>query len=391
MITQFSAPEQSLGYHYQIRYALYLLLKSYAEKDSAYIQLENLDDITVGDIDQLDLFQTKFHAQKTVNLSNSSVDLWKTIRVWSQSIIDNLIDLDRVVLFLVTTCEVSNDSILLELTQRSIGQKSNKEIAEKLTEISKKSRNSTLQESFTAYNLLSDLQKEQMISSIQIVDSSLSFDDIEKEVKKYLQLAILPQYINGAYQNLEGYWYGECIKHLLGQKDAIRFNDLQKVIWDIREELSNDNLPIDEIIRSADIERNGFDKRIFVNQLIIAGVGVNTISRAILDFYRSSEQRSKWLREELLNPEEEIMYDKKLIDDWQIKFSILLDDTENMEDDICLEKSKHFYVNFYGNTYPQIFIRPKVTEPFVVRGSCHMLADKKKIAWHPKFNLLLTK
>jgi hypothetical protein len=32
-----------------------------------------------------------------------------------------------------------------------------------------------------------------------------------------------------------------------------------------------------------------------------------------------------------------------------------------------------------------ILIRPNVTEPFVGRGSFHMLSDEKRIGWHPEF------
>jgi hypothetical protein len=34
-------------------------------------------------------------------------------------------------------------------------------------------------------------------------------------------------------------------------------------------------------------------------------------------------------------------------------------------------------------------IRPSVTEPFVCRGSLHMLADEARIGWHPEFRVRL--
>ena len=34
-------------------------------------------------------------------------------------------------------------------------------------------------------------------------------------------------------------------------------------------------------------------------------------------------------------------------------------------------------------------IRPSVTEPFVTRGSLHMLADEARIGWHPEFRARL--
>ena len=48
--TDFSAKEPSLGYYYQIRYSLYLLLREKV-KDNPSIRLEDLDDIVLNDID----------------------------------------------------------------------------------------------------------------------------------------------------------------------------------------------------------------------------------------------------------------------------------------------------------------------------------------------------
>ncbi|MNY72646.1 hypothetical protein D3C86_2112500 [compost metagenome] len=37
-----------------------------------------------------------------------------------------------------------------------------------------------------------------------------------------------------------------------------------------------------------------------------------------------------------------------------------------------------------------ISIRPGVTEPFLCRGSLHMIADESRIGWHPNFRALLS-
>jgi len=57
-MSQFSAKEPSLGYHYQIRYALYLLLKA-KDKEDPFVKLENLDDVEIGDINNLQGFLIK--------------------------------------------------------------------------------------------------------------------------------------------------------------------------------------------------------------------------------------------------------------------------------------------------------------------------------------------
>lgn len=62
----------------------------------------NLNDIVVEDINAVDLYQTKLHFNSVADLTNRSADFWKTIRVWSEAIIANLIDLNSTIFTLIT-------------------------------------------------------------------------------------------------------------------------------------------------------------------------------------------------------------------------------------------------------------------------------------------------
>jgi len=79
--TDFSAKEPSLGYLYQIKYALLILLTNSRELDNPKVRIENLDDVEIEDVNTMNLFQTKLHIKNKANLTDSSVDFWKTIRI----------------------------------------------------------------------------------------------------------------------------------------------------------------------------------------------------------------------------------------------------------------------------------------------------------------------
>jgi hypothetical protein len=384
-MTKFSAIEPSLGYYYQIRYALYLILKT-RDKEDHFVKLENLDDVEVGDLNKTDLYQTKFHNEKAANLTDSSLDIWKTIRVWSELALGGDIDLNNILLVLVTTSETPENSILHELTDRSKGKKTIDNVIEKLISITNtsNSNDSSLKKSFESFNSLSDVQKGKLVKSIHIRDNAFGFDDLKVEIQKELKLSCLPDHINNVYQDLEGWWFEQCIQHLHGNKICITFNETQQYIYYLIDRFKSDNLPIDNDIREATIDELDFDDRVFVNQLKSINIGNRTITQAKRDFYRTSEQRSKWLREHLLNPQEEINYEFRLKDDWDSKFAILQDEIDTVSEEIGNTKCKEFYENYYGRTHPPIYIRPRVTDPFIVTGSCHMLADKQRIVWHPK-------
>ena len=384
-MTKFSAKEPSLGYYYQIRYALYLLLKT-RDKEDHFVKLENLDDVEVGDLNKTDLYQTKFHNQKAANLTDSSLDIWKTIRVWSELAMVEDIDLDNVLLVLITTSETSEGSIIHELTDRSKGKKTINNVIERLISVTNtsSSNNTSLTKSFDAFNSLSDIQKEKLVKSIHIKDNSFGFDDLKVEIQKELKLSCLPEHINNVYQDLEGWWFEQCIQHLHGVKNCITYEETQKYIYYLIDRFKSDNLPIDNEIRDAIIDELDFDDRVFITQLRSINIGRYTIKQAKRDFYRASEQRSKWLREQLLNPQEEIDYDFKLKGDWNSKFAIIQDEMDTLSDEVGNIKCKEFYNHYYGLNHPPIYIRPRVTDPFIVTGSCHILADKHHIVWHPK-------
>lgn len=381
---QFSAQESSLGYQYQIRYALYLLLKA-KDKEDPFVKLENLDDVEIGDINKLELHQTKFHNNNSANLTDTSKDIWKTIRVWSEVIIDKSINLDGASLVLVTTSETSVSSILYELTENRTGGKSIQEIVEMLNGVAEKSTNRELKYAFDAYNKLTPDQKEKLVRSIYIRDKFLDFDGLKRQIQSELQLTFLPNQLDAAFNDLEGWWYGQCIEHLQGIKSQILYKEVQNYILYLNDKNKSDNLPVDRAIINAEITETDFDEMCFVKQLQEINLGGNAIAQSKRDYYRANEQRSKWLREELLNPEEEIDYELRLKDDWKGKFAFLQDEIESVADEILKEKCKKFYISHYGESNFNIPIRPKVIDIFIFKGSCQMLADKRDIAWHPNY------
>ncbi len=51
--TDFSAKEPALGYYYQIRYSLYLLLSGKEKGNDTEISIEKLDDISIEDFNSI--------------------------------------------------------------------------------------------------------------------------------------------------------------------------------------------------------------------------------------------------------------------------------------------------------------------------------------------------
>lgn len=381
-MTNFSAQEPALGYYYQIRYGLMLILMNEEENDIS-LSFETLDDIVIESINSTDLYQTKYHTNRKANLTDRSTDLWKTIRVWSEEIYNGLIDVDNGYFTLITTEKLPSTNIFQKLAEKKL---SIKQTIDGLNSVASETSNTTNLPGYKAFNKLSVYQKKKLIEKIKILDSSLDFSNIEKEIKKKLRLTVEPSNLNSLFERLEGWWFRESIIQLRSASSkTIKFNDVQKKILDIIYQLKADNLPIDfcSHINISESEFISFSKRAFVKSLNSIGLGESSLKNSISDYLRTFKQRSQWIREDLLNPNDEHRYESSLISDWRTKYAFLLDEVDGKTNDELKELGMLFYKKHYIDSIPQIYIRPRVTNPFLVRGSYHILSDKEQVHWYP--------
>lgn len=383
MITDFSAGPQSLGYFYQVRYALFSIINRDEETE---ISIENLDDVVFEDDGTAtELIQLKHRINRTPNLTDRCPDFWKTIRIWSSHIREKKIN-ENIKLVLITTSTTPVNSILHNFTiEKPIAVD---EIIIEFDKISETSQNANLSEAFSSYNSLTHTQKQLLISSICIVDNSQDIIGIEKEIKKRI-LGVRFQFIDSVYERFEGWWFKKVIDLLSDEelKTISRFEVIEKIA-EIAEQFQSDSLPIDflnEFPPTPPDPEN--DSRLFVKQLHEINIDLKRIEYAIIDYYRAFQQRSLWVREELLIGDEIEKYEKKLIDEWE-RFQLDLRDRAgyNETDEASLKqfgKEIYHWVEFEAD----IKIRPKVTEPYVMRGSYHILSNMKPplVWWHPKF------
>lgn len=380
MSKDFSAAASTLGYLYQARYALCVLLDS---PEEAALAIERFDDISFErDGTPQELLQLKHHS-KPSSLTNSSSDLWKTLRIWSTFIKDKTISLPGTILMLVTTSNAPNNSIASSL--RPGKQRDISSIIKKLLDIANDSENKTLQASFEAFKSLSYQEKELLVSAIQIIDNSPNISDTSSIIKRRL-LTVRRQYLDAVYERLEGWWFSKVVKNLMSDtEDVITRYELQEKIADIADQFKSDNLPIDFLNTVlGDINVTDYDNRIFVLQLKEIALSNKRIEKAILDYYKAFEQRARWARESLLFSDEIEAYERKLVDEWDRFCDKCLDGRQISDDE---SKSIGRDIFYWMDMEAEINIRSMVKEPYVMRGSFHMLADNQppKVWWHPQF------
>ena len=380
--SDFSAAPSALGYLFQIRYALVLLLR--ADEPENVISIEKLDDVAFEeDGEPKQLLQFKHHVINSATLTDSSTDLWKTLRVWSTAVRDGSLDLTSVILSLVTTSCAPADSAA-SMLRDGVSRNENSALG-KLHAAGQASTNTVVQRAYAVFQQLALQAQHMLISRIRVLDLAPDILGARELLEKELRLSTRPQFLTGLADRLEGWWFRWAVRHLKDPDSvsSISLREVQLQINDLQEQFRHDNLPIDFPVElDKDVADLQPDERLFVEQLRLVTVGNERIKSAISDYWRAFRQRSRWVREELLLDQDLEQYEDRLVREWRELFLIM---QENMQEgaDSALE-GRNLYNRVVINGR-DIRIRDSVSYPFVMRGSFHILANVLKIGWHPDF------
>jgi hypothetical protein len=387
---KFSAGEQGLGYIYQARLALLQLLQ--LPEDTA-IFLEKDDDLDFVDGEGGKSLASLKHKAIGDRLTDLSTDFWKSVNIWLARYKRDGRAASNLRFFLFTTGTVSTGSFLARLLPDQPAASGDTTLTELADTALAGSTSKLIAPIATAFNELSEPEKQDFLERILILDGSPRISDIPALIRDKHMRSIRREHREFVFERLEGWWTDAVIKQLTGAKSEGIFGyEVSDKLSNFAEEYKADNLPItfrgkvptDEIDTDA-------DPRLFVAQLREIGISSNRIRSAILDYYRAFEQRSAWARENLLVLGEVEEYEDRLTDEWgrykDVAFEKLKDDSA---EEALREAGATLYnwAEFETGKIESLRIRARVTEPYVLRGSFHILADatpEPKVYWHPRF------
>ena len=378
------ASEQMLGYLYQVRYALALLLEN--DNSDCQISIEKFDDVAFSKDDiPIQLIQLKHHIQHQGNLADASTDMWRTIKVWLDAISETPDILDGTNFLIITTATAPIDSAAFLLKKDS---NRNPDTAyQKLKTVCFSSVNQAHQRYYDAFREAGEDTVKQLIRQIYIIDCASNIIDVEKDILKHIRYSCIPKHQKMIYERLEGWWFKKAIDALCCDTTVfVNQNQVRSFIVSVSQEYADDNLPID-ILDIDDLQESNFsaNEKIFHEQLKLICLGNHRMQLALRDYYRAFRQRASWVRNDLLYVNELGQYEQRLIDEWEHAFAAMeetLSETNNATEE---EKAKEGRQLFSDIEKKDIRIRPKCQEAFIMRGSYHILANQLKIGWHVDF------
>ena len=379
---KYSAASSSLGYFYQCRYALLEALRRLPEGDSISIDIETLDDVVFEtDGSAIDVLQTKHHINSHANLADASPDLWKTLRIWIEGQSDGNIPQDAQ-FFLITTAVCNDGTAAAYLRPET---RDEMKALKGLNATVSTSTNETNLPAYQAFSSLDMKDRERLVTSITVLDGSPSIGQLDDQLQQAVFYAVERQFLDSYLQRLEGWWFGRVIKHLLDNNAGpVLGEELEAEASRIREQFKEDNLPVDDEIMQATIDASGYLGMTFVEQLKLIDVNQSRVVHAIRNYYRAFEQRSRWLREDLLYVGELERYEDRLIEEWDLMFQQMSDE---LGEEAAEEAKVHAAQDLYKwvETGAHSEIRRAVTEPAIARGTYQMLADDLRVGWHLEF------
>ena len=375
-----------LGYLYQCRYALLAALDEVKKDPSHELSIERFDDIAFENSGTPhELIQTK-HSINSGILSDKSVDVWKTLLIWMKRAEDDPKSITRTRFVLLTTA-TADAGCGVELLRHSDEFRNVDTAIDKLTAAAQDSGNQSTELAREKFLNLDAAVRKLLVSNIWVFDSHANIIDLREDIEVALTLHAPLNKTETFTDYLEGWWFSRIIKGLTEvESPAIPLLSLHAKVMEISNNFTMANLPLApgiEDIPVPPIDIN--DRRIFIRQMRLIGLGDKQSAAGAKDYYRAFTQRSRWAREDLLLDDESRRYDSALGDAFEREAMAVIG-SEAIADDAskksCGQKLFH-----WSRRHP-LPLRNR-DEQWLSAGSFQMLSERLLIGWHPDYEKLL--
>lgn len=380
------ASAQSLGYYYQSLLGLYLLLR---EEDESSVCIEKFDDISIeNSTTKIDVYvQSKCHTTNAGSLYDTSIDLWKTIKCWSDFLSNSPEAVDKTLFLIMTNSTAPLKSAAAYLNPNSSAQN---EAYSRLVNIASMKLPEGNASFYQAFLNLNETIRKKLISHTKVLCDSPDIKELLGKIKKAIRYSVSPKNVDSTMDELIGWWWGKVIDCLLSPTPIfIHHSELENFFSTARRNFE-ENLPL-TIDPSSSVSEEKLNKEVgdshnFFGQLALVKATDRHVQLCMDDFCHAFQQRSYWVRTGLEFDIQLKAYDDELVREWKKQFSRMEDDlnrggTPPSEED-KINSGLQLLRSIEDLSIP---IDPKRTEKFIMCGSYQMLANSLRVGWHVDF------
>lgn len=371
-----------LGYLYQCREALLLAIVESKRRPSLSVSIERFDDVAFEDAGTpTEQLQIKHHIN-AASLSDRSVDLWKTLRIWSEQVSGNpQLPFER--LFSIVTTATAPEGSVAELLRVGKPHENAVDLAlELLLKAARESTNKASEDGRGSFLALSRINQRNLIASMRVHDQSPSITDVRSEIEDLLTFSAPAGKASLLVDHLEGWWFSQVVVSLShAAAPAISLVAVRQKIDEIASAFRAAELLINPDVLSVSEDKfTASDDRIFVQQMRYVDIADEAVKIAKRDYYRATAQRSAWVRENALLDGEAARYDANLIERWKRESLARSAESAPLSDD---EKKRFGRGLFHWANRDQLPFRNR-HEQWLCSGSYQILADRVAVGWHPE-------
>lgn len=386
-VSTFGASASMVGYLYQVRIALLWAIRRSRVSDFT-VSIETLDDVSfeVGG-EPAAVLQAKHSVNAAAALTDLSPELWKTLRIWTVGLVSGEVP-PETARFLIATAKAPEGSACAALGTES-SARNIAEAAKRLKHAATTSSNSELKTAFDAYLALDETEREQLLSGIYVVPEQPDAAAILEQLQVELYHVSL-NHQDLSVQMLEGWWFKRVLHELMHPDGGIPRAEIDAQISEIQESLKPDSLPIDEELDALMVALDQlpeFSSRPFYKQVELVGGNQRRIRNAITSYLQAFRQRSAWTRHDLLFDADLQKYDRRLHTEWELQYAQVCDELGPQATEEAMAQAGRAILKWAEDAH--IPIRSGVNVPWVCRGSLHMLAEDRRLGWHPDFEARL--
>lgn len=381
-----NATGSMLGYLYQSRYALLRGLEEGRTSAGHALTIEKFDDIAFEEGDSpVELIQAKHHG-KPGDTSDKSVDVWKTLAIWTERVKGDPVTAADTRFVFLTTNTASPSSALSRLRQTGENRDVDGAVA-LLIDAAKSSNSMATAKARADFVAMDEGLRKLLVGNIWVLDRAPNIVNVRDDIEALLFYSAPRDHIKTFTDYLEGWWFSRIISALTDPTQAsIPLTAIQAKIDDLRESFQTGKLPLDETIEAMPpVSTLPDDDRAFVRQMRLVGLPEPSTLAAVHDYYRAFEQRSRWARENLFLDGEADRYDRALQDAWQRRLAAKKEEYGNCSNADKEKLGRELF--HWASSYPKP-LRNR-DELWLSSGSYQILADSIRVGWHPEFKALM--
>ena len=375
------------GYLWQLRKALvHLLGLDFGQA----VVLERHDDICVVRLknELLTAIQAK-HSLNEGTLTLRSVELWKTLRVWSAMTLSSSSTTTK--LILATTSGLNSELAMLGAGYAGRDQSSLDSVIQKLNRIAVKCPNKELSRCYSAWEKLEPDQRQELVSRITIESGSRKLSHISGELMNAVRKHHIPDDdLPAVTRDVEG-WYTDLIaKRLTSDGCEIQYQEVWEFIHDHhRKYRAVAPPPEPESGDSVDsLAKELIDtEALFLRQLELLRARATALEKAAHYYSRARVARDRWLEQAAVARRQITNFVTELQDHWSVKSDAALRDIDETSNEAVL-RSAGWTIHDSCMDYQAPF-GPHPAPKYLTSGSYHILADEVLIGWHPNYHDLL--